>query len=334
MANQARLRNMTVPLIPEPGVPESAIDIVELVGCYPNAPRPSISKLTLRVQEGHLLGLLGPNGAGKSTLLAMLCALMRPRSGLIRVHGLQFAEDPNAYRSLIGLVPQTLAVYPRLTGRENLAMFGRMSGMGGARLRDGIGHALQFAGLEELADRRVETYSGGLQRRLNLAVALLPDPPVLVLDEPTVGIDPHSRHVIHDSLRRLSREGKTIVYTSHYLDEVEHLCDDIAILDAGQLVAQGSLGELLAQFTGNQIELRLEAHQVSLAVEILRTLPGIEDVVKPVVTLFATEPYRKVASVLAALEQNRIQPVAMSIGARDLEHAFLALTGIRLQDDI
>ncbi|HET9122369.1 MAG TPA: ABC transporter ATP-binding protein [Acidiferrobacteraceae bacterium] len=319
---------------PAAAVRETAIEIQEVVGHYSGALRPSVDRVSLQVQQGHLLGLLGPNGAGKSTLLALLCALMRPRSGSVRMHGLQCSDDPQAYRGLFGLVPQTLAVYPKLTARENLAMFGCMSGLGPAKLRERTAFALQFGGLEEVVDRRVETYSGGLQRRLNLAVALLPDPPVLVLDEPTVGIDPQSRHVIHDSLRRLSREGKTIVYTSHYLDEVEHLCDDIAILDAGQLVAQGSLGELLAQFTGNQVELRLRPPEVGRAVAVLRALPGIEEVVvvQPVVTLFAEDPYRKVPDVLAALESIGVQPVSLSVGARDLEQAFLALTGLRLRD--
>ncbi|MHB8254591.1 MAG: ABC transporter ATP-binding protein [Acidiferrobacter sp.] len=313
---------------------ELAIDIHDVVGRYPRTDRASIDHVSLQVKAGALLGLLGPNGAGKTTLLSMLCALKRPQSGTIRIHGLRFEDQPEPYKDLIGLVPQSLALYPRLTGRENLAVFGRMSGLAGSHLRARMEFAIAFAGLEEVAGRRVESYSGGLQRRLNLVTALLPDPPILVLDEPTVGIDPQSRHAIHENLRQLSRTGKTIIYTSHYLDEIEQLCDEIAILDAGRLIAQGSLGTLLAQFTGNQIELRLEPQHMDTAVPILRALAGIQDmtVATPLITLVTDDPYQRLPQVLAALKGAHLRPVALSVGARDLEQAFLSLTGTRLRD--
>lgn len=313
---------------------ELAIDIHEVVGRYPRTDCASIDHVSLQVRAGAILGLLGPNGAGKTTLLSMLCALMRPRSGTIRVHGLEFKDHPEAYKDLIGLVPQSLALYSRLTARENLAVFGRMSGLAGRQLHARMDFAITFAGLEAVADQRVERYSGGLQRRLNLVTALLPDPPILVLDEPTVGIDPQSRHAIHENLRQLSRTGKTIIYTSHYLDEVEQLCDEIAILDRGRLIAQGSLGALLAQFTGNQIELRFEPQNVSTAAPILRALAGVHDmtVATPLITLMTDNPYQRLPQVLAALEVAHLRPLTLMVGARDLEQTFLNLTGTRLRD--
>lgn len=311
-----------------------AIEIHELVGRYPETDRASVDRVSLQVRTGAILGLLGPNGAGKTTLLSMLCALMRPHSGTIRVHGLQFEDHPESYKDLIGLVPQSLALYPRLTASENLAVFGRMSGLAGPRLRARMEFAIAFAGLEEVANQRVERYSGGQQRRLNLVTALLPDPPILVLDEPTVGIDPQSRHAIHENLRELSRGGKTIIYTSHYLDEVEQLCDEIAILDRGRLIAQGNLGTLLAQFTGNHIELRLEPQSISTAAPILQALAGIQNMIvaPPLITLMTDDPYQRLPQVLAALKRADVRPLTLLVGAHDLEQAFLNLTGTRLRD--
>ncbi|MDA8390153.1 MAG: ABC transporter ATP-binding protein [Gammaproteobacteria bacterium] len=314
---------------------ECAIDIDDVVARYPRMDHPSIDHVTLKVRTGALLGLLGPNGAGKTTLLSLLCALMRPQSGAIRVQGMRFDDHPEAYKDLIGLVPQALALYPRLTGTENLAVFGQMSGLSGRQLRARMDFAIDFAGLNEMAQRRVETYSGGLRRRLNLATALLPDPPVLVLDEPTVGIDPQSRHAIHENLRQLSVEGKTIIYTSHYLDEIEQLCDDIAILDRGRLIAQGSLGALLARFTGNRIDLRLEPQDAHRAAGVLSGEPGVQSVTAAgsLVTLATDDPHRRLPAVLAALEAAQLRPVGLSVGPRDLEQAFLSLTGTELRDE-
>ncbi len=319
---------------PPPVGADPAVDIQGLFGRYRGTRRDSINGVSLAVRKGALLGLLGPNGAGKTTLLSLVCALMRPRAGTIQVHGLRFDEAPEAYKDLIGLAPQSLALYPRLSARENLAAFGRMSGLYGTRLRERVDFGLTFAGLEGLADRRVETYSGGQQRRLNLAVTLLPDPPVLVLDEPTVGIDPQSRHAIHENLRALNRAGKTIIYTSHYLDEVEQLCDEIAVLDGGRLIAQGPLGALLARFTGTRIELRFDPRRVDAAVPLLRGLAGVADVsvAPPLVTLATDDPYRRLPLVLAALDRAGLRPLSVSVGARDLEQAFLALTGTGLRD--
>ena len=318
-----------------PAQADLAVDIQDLFGRYRHAERDSIEGVSLAVRKGALLGLLGPNGAGKTTLLNMLCALMRPRAGTIAVHGLRFAQAPDAYKDLIGLAPQSLALYPRLTARENLETFGRLSGLSGARLRERVAFGLEFAGLQDISHRRVETYSGGQQRRLNLATTLLPDPPVLVLDEPTVGIDPQSRHAIHENLRALNRAGKTIIYTSHYLDEVEQLCDQIAVLDGGRLIAQGAIGALLARFTGKRIELRLDPCRVEAAADILRTVAGVVDVAiaSPRLTLVTDDPYRRLPAILKMLAHAHIRPLSVAVGARDLEQAFLALTGTQLRDE-
>jgi len=313
-----------------------AVDMEDVVGRYRGANFVSVDHVSLKVQRGAFLGLLGPNGAGKTTLLSMLCALMRPASGTVSVHGLSFDENPDSYKDLLGFVPQGLALYPRLTGRENLAVFGRMSGLRGDLLWERIEFALAFAGLSEFAGRRVGTYSGGQQRRLNLVTALLPDPPVLILDEPTVGVDPQSRHAIHENLRALSRAGKTIIYTSHYLDEIEHLCDEIAILDAGRLIARGPLDDLLARSSGQNIELRFDRDHVTRALAVLQDLAGVQEamVASSLVTLLVDDAYLRLPGVLEALRAIAVRPVALSIGARDLEQVFLSLTGTRLRDGV
>lgn len=208
----------------------------------------ALDGLSLEVRRGEIFGLLGPNGAGKSTLMALVSGLLRPDAGCVRVDGASPAEP--ATRRRIGLAPQALALYDTLTARENLEFFGRLHGLDAATLRARVDEALGFVALADRQHDRAGAYSGGMKRRLNLAAALLHAPELVLLDEPTAGVDPQSRNALFDNVEALRTQGRTVVYTTHYMEEVERLCDRIAIVDAGRVLAIGSLAELLAAHGG------------------------------------------------------------------------------------
>ena len=204
----------------------------------------AVDDLTLTLRRGEVLGLLGPNGAGKSTTVNLAVGLLAPDAGRVVIDG---AGDPRrpAVRARLGVAPQALALYETLSGSENLRFFGEVYGLSGARLRERVAWSLAFVGLTERADDRVITYSGGMKRRLNLASALVHDPELILLDEPTVGVDPQSRNQIFDNILELKRLGRTLVYTTHYMEEAARLCDRVAIIDRGRLLALGTVPELL-----------------------------------------------------------------------------------------
>ena len=210
---------------------------------YRNSPQPAVVDLTLRVAAGEVLGLLGPNGAGKSTTVNLAIGVLAPDAGHVRIDG-DPPSDPRV-RTRIGVAPQSVALYELLTAEENLRFLGELHGLRGPRLRDRVEWALAFVGLSDRRRARVETYSGGMKRRLNLAAALVHDPQLVLLDEPTVGVDPQSRNQIFDNILALKALGRTIIYTTHYMEEAERLCDRIAIIDRGKLLALGSVQELL-----------------------------------------------------------------------------------------
>jgi ABC-2 type transport system ATP-binding protein len=209
----------------------------------------AVDGLSLEVRKGELLGLLGPNGAGKSTSVSLSVGLLTPDDGRVVVAGHGNPADP-AVRQHIGVAPQSLALYDSLTGEENLRFFGQVYGLAGAKLEERVRWCLEFAGLIDRKGDRVEGYSGGMKRRLNMAAAVIHDPELLLFDEPTVGVDPQSRNKIFESIEALHRDGRTIIYTTHYMEEAERLCDRIAIVDAGKLLALGTLDELLAAHGG------------------------------------------------------------------------------------
>ena len=209
----------------------------------------AVDGLSLSIRKGELFGLLGPNGAGKSTSVSLAVGLLTPDSGTVTIDGHGNPCEP-AVRRKIGVAPQSLALYDLLTGEENLRFFGQVYGLSGAKLDDRVKWSLDFVGLTDRRADRVGGYSGGMKRRLNMAAAVLHDPELILLDEPTVGVDPQSRNNIFESIEALHRDGRTIIYTTHYMEEVERLCDRIAIVDAGKLLALGTLAELLAAHGG------------------------------------------------------------------------------------
>jgi linearmycin/streptolysin S transport system ATP-binding protein len=212
----------------------------------------AVDDLTLEVRRGEIFGLLGPNGAGKSTTVHMAVGLLTPDSGTIAVGDFGAPSRPDTRRR-IGVAPQSLSLYDLLTGEENLYFFGRVYDLTGRQLTARVTWALDFVGLSDRRRDRVEAYSGGMKRRLNLAAALLHDPDLILLDEPTVGVDPQSRNSLFDNILALKRDGKTIVYTTHYMEEAARLCDRVAIMDRGRLLAQDTVPGLLASHGGRPV---------------------------------------------------------------------------------
>lgn len=225
--------------------PQTVIQLENITKVYKGTSEPAVKNISIQIPENAVFGLLGPNGAGKTTTVNMLCGLLKPTRGTIRVNGLLLPDHLKKIRQKIGVVPQDIALYPTLTANENLRFFGNMYGLKGIRLKTRITECLHLLGLEEKARRKVKTYSGGMKRRLNLIAGILHHPQILFLDEPTVGIDVHSRNVILTYLKELNEEGTTIIYTSHYLEEAENLCTHIAIIDYGEIIISGKPEELI-----------------------------------------------------------------------------------------
>lgn len=221
------------------------IQINQLSKKYKDAETYSLNDFSLVVNEGEIFGLLGPNGAGKTTLISMLCGLIKPTSGSFSINNLTYADNSNEIKKIIGVVPQEYALYPTLTARENLMYFGSMYGLKGDNLKEKIIESLDFLGLLKFADKRIETFSGGMKRRVNLIAGILHSPKILFLDEPTVGVDVQSKSAIIDYLKQLNKNGTTIIYTSHHLSEAQDFCTYIAIIDRGQLYAQDTPENLI-----------------------------------------------------------------------------------------
>jgi len=225
-------------------VNRSIIELKNLTKIYKNSLAPAINKLNLEIGEGEIFGLLGPNGAGKTTTISILCGLLKPTDGEVYIKQLSLKNNLNKIKKLIGIVPQDIALYNKLTARENLQYFGRMYDIPRNDLNNRITSCFEMLGLEKRADDRVDTFSGGMKRRTNLIAGILHQPEILFLDEPTVGVDVQSRRVILDYLVELHKIGTTIVYTSHYLEEAENLCSQVAIIDIGEVIAMGTPEEL------------------------------------------------------------------------------------------
>jgi ABC-2 type transport system ATP-binding protein len=223
------------------------IEIRELTKIYTGAEEPAVNSISLEIFPGEIFGLLGPNGAGKTTTISILCGLFPATSGNVTIDGLDSQTDMVKIKQVIGVVPQDIALYPTLSGRENLTFFGNMYGLHGSALRDKIDHYLTEFGLEKHAGKAVGKYSGGMKRRVNLIAGLLHDPKIIFLDEPTVGIDVQSRVVILEYLMEINKKGVTIIYTSHYMEEAEQLCSRVAIIDRGNIIALGNPKELVAE---------------------------------------------------------------------------------------
>ncbi|CAM3260323.1 ABC transporter ATP-binding protein [Aequorivita lipolytica] len=226
------------------------IEINQLSKKYKGAEYFSVKDLNLKVEDGEIYGLLGPNGAGKTTLISMLTSLLKPTSGSFTINGSNFKENKNQLKQLIGIVPQEYALYPTLTAFENLQYFGSMYGIKGEILKESINEHLEVMGLSKFAHKKTDTFSGGMKRRVNLIAGILHQPKVLFLDEPTVGVDVQSKNVIIDHLKLLNKQGTTIVYTSHHLNEAEFFCTHVAIIDNGEIIIKGVPSDLIKNQSG------------------------------------------------------------------------------------
>jgi len=231
---------------------ESAIVIDNLTKKFEDTT--AVDGLSLEVQRGELFGLLGPNGAGKTTTINILCGLLQPTSGSANVNGYDVQKDPERIKELIGVCPQDTAVFSYLTGRENVELFGNLHAMPKEKLKKNADDLLDRMGLLEDAKRSVKKYSGGMRRRINLIMALVHDPEIAFLDEPTVAMDPQSRHAVWDFIRGLKKRNKTVILTTHYMEEAEELCDRVGIIDHGKLIALGSPRELKETYGAKDLE--------------------------------------------------------------------------------
>ncbi len=231
-------------------VSDIIIQIENLTKTYPGSNEPAVNNLSLSICKNQVFGLLGPNGAGKTTTINILCGIQKFDIGSVLINGMSISKYPEEIKRIIGLVPQDIALYPTLTAMENLIHIGNMYGLKGPKLRNRIEENLLLLGLDNSKNKLVKNYSGGMKRRLNLIASLLHEPEILILDEPTVGVDVQSRKVIISHLIKLQQEGTSIIYTSHYLEEAEELCTEISIIDDGKIKISGKPSELIKTATG------------------------------------------------------------------------------------
>jgi ABC-2 type transport system ATP-binding protein len=295
-------------------------------------PVAALAGVSLAVGPGELFGLLGPNGAGKTTLMSILAGLIDPDRGTVRLFGKPFTTAERDLRRRVGLATQDLAVYPELTARENLTFFGKLYGLAGAELSERVSEMLDAVGLTDRADDRAGTFSGGMKRRLNLAVAVVHRPQVLLLDEPTTGVDPQSRNHIFERVKALNAAGLTVVYTSHYMEEVQTLCTRIAILDDGELRACDTLPNLLRMFD-TVARVRLPSVPPSLA-DRVAGLPGVKKVrvSDGSLEVVAADLAPVMPKLLATCAEIGAVPTALDMEQPTLERVFLHLTGRGLRD--
>ncbi len=296
----------------------------------------AVKGISFDIQEGEIFSLLGPNGAGKTTTLSVLSTLYTATRGDAFVAGHSVRREPMAVRRLIGVVPQDLAIYDDLTARENLFFWGQMYGLAGRALKTRIDEVLEQIGLTEKANQRIKTYSGGMKRRVNIGVGLLHRPRILFMDEPTVGIDPQSRRAILDSVKELNRQGMTVLYTTHYMEEAQELSDRVGIIDHGELIALGTLAEL-NQRVGENDTLVLhigEGEPGKTLANAVRSLPGVlgVDDCEGEVDIIAVEAEGILAPVVIKANELGIKIYSVDIREPNLEAVFLHLTGRALRD--
>lgn len=305
------------------------LEIRNISYCYPHTEQPALAGVSLSAGRGQILGLLGPNGAGKTTLISHLSGMLPVQQGDISIDGQPLAVIRRSTPTRIAVAPQEYAFYPMLTVKENLECFAAAGGLGGDRKRRRIGECIAFAQLERFAQVRAERLSGGLKRRLNLAIALLPEPEVILLDEPTVGVDPQSRAFLLDAVKTLARDGATVIYTSHYMEEIEAIADRVVIIDGGQVLRKGTLAELLMEGVAH-VRLAVQgmgAAQLKALLENFGTVELAGDEWR--VTLDSGETP---AALLAAVEKAGGQMRHAEFGRNNLEQLFMALTHHSLRD--
>jgi ABC-2 type transport system ATP-binding protein len=295
----------------------------------------AVRGIDLSIAAGEVFGFLGPNGAGKTTTVRMLCTLLPPTAGSAHVAGVDVVDDGAEARRRIGVALQEIGLDPVQTGRELLELQCGLYGITGARGRARAAELLELLGLTDAADRRTKTYSGGMKRRLDLASALVHSPQVLFLDEPTTGLDPASRLTVWEEVRRINSGGTTVFLTTQYLEEADHLCDRLAIIDAGEIVAEGTPERLKAQMGHDVVSLTLNGADAEATRAALGELPGLERVVAEAdaLALYVNDGAASIAEIVLRLDRARIQVGAIAVSRPSLDDVFLQATGRRLEGD-
>ena len=294
----------------------------------------AVKGVDFEVQQGEIFSLLGPNGAGKSTTISMISGLLKPNQGEVIVTGFNVDKESMQAKSAIGVVPQEIALYEDLSARENLTFWGKMYGLRGAPLKKRVDEILAIVGLTDRQKGRVSKYSGGMKRRLNIGIALLHKPEVVIMDEPTVGIDPQSRRNILESVKELNQQGMTVLYTTHYMEEAQELSDHIAIMDHGKLIARGTHNELV-KIVGelDRIELTINTES-SKVVEAWKSISGVQQVTAENghLTLLADDSNIVLPEIFEAAAKADLRITSVEIQEPNLEAVFLHLTGRALRD--
>ncbi|MEK5490549.1 ABC transporter ATP-binding protein [Paenibacillus sp. FSL R7-0297] len=293
-----------------------------------------VDHVNFSLQEGEIFGLLGPNGAGKSTTISMICGLLKADSGEILIDGLSVREKPLEVKKRIGLVPQELALYENMSAAENVSFFGKLYGLRGKLLKERIQEALEFTGLSDRAREKPSTFSGGMKRRLNIACAIMHRPRLIIMDEPTVGIDPQSRNHILESVKTLNKLGSTIIYTSHYMEEVAAVCDRVAIMDKGHIIACGTESELRERVAHEEKIVVKAANITPALINELSRHPRISRVeaVQDAVELYLPSSQSELQDILFIFAKHEGVIASLNIEEPDLETLFLSLTGRTLRD--
>lgn len=312
----------------------SSIKIENLIKRYGG--KLAVDNLSLNIDEGEIFGLLGPNGAGKSTTIKIVTGLLDSSSGNVIVGGFDLNNKRSRLnaKKIMGLVPQDLAIYSNMSALDNLIFFGRLYGLRGKELKARAQEALEFVGLEDKGSEWPKKFSGGMKRRLNIACALVHQPKLIILDEPTVGIDPQSRNHIIESVKELNKRGSTIIYTSHYMEEVESLCHRVGIMDNGKLIALGTKHELKNMISEDE-KLLIKINTPSFnVIEEIRKMRGVKSAVykDDVLEIITTSGQQQLQDILFTLAKHDVKVKSFNIIEPDLESLFLSLTGKNLRD--
>ncbi|MCT4620247.1 MAG: ABC transporter ATP-binding protein [Marinisporobacter sp.] len=307
-----------------------AINLIKKYGDYT-----AVNNVNINIKKGELFGLLGPNGAGKSTIVSMISSVLIPDSGEIKIDQKTLKGNEREIKSIIGVVPQELALYETLNTKDNLRFFGSLYGLKGKKLNKRVEEVIDLIGLREKANQPVEEYSGGMKRRVNIGIALMHNPQIIILDEPTVGIDPQSRNHILKTIKRLNKEkGITVIYTSHYMEEVEYLCNRIGIIDYGKLIALGTKEELKNRTDACDVLQITYSNVDEEIVHKIENIQGVEKVaiLKQSVKILINPKKRSAIDIVDELKKLGITITSFSYQEVNLETIFLQLTGKTLRD--
>lgn len=309
-----------------------AIEIKDLVKKYGDFL--AVDNISLKIEKGRIYGLLGPNGAGKSTTINIICGLIRGTSGSIIMNGVDITKRMKGQNKKIGLVPQEVALYWDFTAEENLKFFGEIYGLKGAVLKERVDEALEFTGLTDVRKKLAKEFSGGMLRRLNIACALVHRPEIIIMDEPTVGIDPQSRNHILQSVKKLNEKGVTIIYTTHYMEEVETLCEEIAIIDHGKVIVQGTKEELKNIVSETRNLHLLVDNGAIIEINELKKVKGVQEVLisENEIKIASSKEVNNLSNIIDKV--NELGANIFDIGYKEitLETVFLTLTGRSLRD--